>query len=215
MDRSSIRQQMRENRRQLTPQQQLHSARKLSQLLLKQAWFQRSKNIAMYLANDGEIDPRVFADIAHHRGKQCLLPSMHPAKSGHLWFGDYDGVKTTNKFGIEEPDSIRRKAYTSIHLEGASMATSGDYRNYFEFNGRRYSHTLNPKTSYPVTHKLASVSVVAKTCMEADALATALMVMGEVQGYEYAKAKKLNAYFIYRDNQGFQSKSTLGFKQYL
>ncbi len=109
MDRNSIRQQMREQRMQLSSQQQLLSARKLAQLLLKQSWFQRANNIAMYLANDGEIDPRVFADIAHHRGKQCLLPSMHPAKSGHLWFGDYDGIKTTNKFGIEEPDSKRNQ----------------------------------------------------------------------------------------------------------
>ena len=104
MDRNAIRQQMREKRVLLSTHQQLASARKISQLLLTQSWFQRAKNIAMYLANDGEIDPRVFADIAHHRGKQCLLPSMHPAKSGHLWFGDYDGKKTANKFGIEEPD---------------------------------------------------------------------------------------------------------------
>ena len=105
MERNDIRQHMREQRRQLTPQQQLLSARNISQLLLKQPWFQRAKNIAMYLANDGEIDPRVFADVAHYRGKQCLLPSMHPLKSGHLWFGNYDGAKVTNKFGIEEPDA--------------------------------------------------------------------------------------------------------------
>ncbi|MEH6344530.1 MAG: 5-formyltetrahydrofolate cyclo-ligase [Bermanella sp.] len=105
MERNGIRQHMREQRRQLTPQQQLLSARNLSQLLLKQSWFHRAKNIAMYLANDGEIDPRVFADVAHYRGKQCLLPSMHPLKSGHLWFGNYDGVKVTNKFGIDEPDA--------------------------------------------------------------------------------------------------------------
>ncbi len=109
MDRNSIRQHMREKRNQLSPQQQLASARKLAQLLLKQSWFQRTNNIALYLANDGEIDPRVFADIAHHRGKYCLLPSMHPAKPGQLLFGDYDGTKTTNKFGIEEPDPKRNK----------------------------------------------------------------------------------------------------------
>jgi len=116
--------------------------------------------------------------------------------------------------GIEAPDSLKRKAFTRIRLSDASLATSGDYRNYFESNGRRYSHTLNPKTNYPVTHNLASVSVVAETCMEADALATALMVMGEQKGFEYAKQNAISAYFIYRDDQEFRFRSTLGFKQY-
>jgi len=144
LDRSSIRQQMRENRRQLTPQQQLHSARKLSQLLLKQAWFQRSKNIAMYLANDGEIDPRVFADIAHHRGKQCLLPSMHPAKSGHLWFGDYDGVKTTNKFGIEEPDSRRNQMLNPKQIDVVllPLVAFDQYRERLGMGGGFYDRTF-------------------------------------------------------------------------
>jgi len=126
-----------------------------------------------------------------------------------------------NKFGkawilgIEQPNTVGRKAYTTISLTENSLATSGDYRNYFEKDGRRYSHTINPKTGYPVEHNLASVSVIANTCMESDALATALMAMGEVEGYQFALKQGINAYFIYREGDQFKTVYTPGFKPFL
>jgi len=117
--------------------------------------------------------------------------------------------------GIEQPNVSGRKAYTSVSLKDNSLATSGDYRNYFEKNGVRYSHTIDPKTGYPIKHRLASVSVIANTCMESDALATALMVMGEEKGYQFALKEKINAYFIYRENESFKTIYTPGFEPYL
>lgn len=117
--------------------------------------------------------------------------------------------------GIEQPNISGRKAYTTISLKNNSLATSGDYRNFYEKDGERYSHTIDPTTGYPVTHRLASVSVIAGSCMESDALATALMVMGEEKGYQFALKEKINAYFIYRENELFKTIYTPGFEPYL
>lgn len=117
--------------------------------------------------------------------------------------------------GIEQPNISGRKAYTTISLKNNSLATSGDYRNFYEKDGERYSHTIDPKTGYPVTHRLASVSVIASSCMESDALATALMVMGEEKGFQFALKENINAYFIYRENELFKTIYTPGFEPYL
>jgi thiamine biosynthesis lipoprotein len=119
------------------------------------------------------------------------------------------------RLGIEQPDFGGRKAYTVVSLHQRGLATSGDYRNYFEQDGIRYSHTIDPRTGYPVRHLLASVSVIADSCMTADALATALMVMGEVEGYQFALEQGVGAYFIYRNGDGFASKSTPEFERFL
>jgi thiamine biosynthesis lipoprotein len=117
--------------------------------------------------------------------------------------------------GIERPDVAQRSLYSAVSLKDVSMATSGDYRNYFEHDSRQYSHTIDPRTGSPVTHQLASVSVIAESCAEADALATALMVMGEIAGYEFAQKNHVSAYFIFRDGDGFLSISSHLFDQYV
>jgi len=117
--------------------------------------------------------------------------------------------------GIELPDALGRKAHSIVTLTNSSLATSGDYRNFYMDNGIKYSHTINPKTFRPVTHHLASVSVISDTCMEADALATALMAMGEDLGYLFAVKHNVVAYFIYRTADGYASKSTSGFDKLL
>lgn len=117
--------------------------------------------------------------------------------------------------GIELPATDGRKAYTTVSLESESLATSGDYRNFYEQDGVRYSHAIDPGTGYPVTHRLASVSVITDSCMESDALATALIVMGEDVGYQFALKENINAYFIYRENNQFKTIYTPGFEHYL
>ncbi|KZY40402.1 hypothetical protein A3757_03465 [Oleiphilus sp. HI0117] len=117
--------------------------------------------------------------------------------------------------GIESPDKQGRNVYTRVHLGNAALATSGDYRNYFEENGKRYSHTIDPLSGRPVEHLLASVSVIAEDCMLADGLATALMVMGEQRGYEFASKHNISALFIYRGDEGLITMHTDSFKQYL
>ena len=95
------------------------------------------------------------------------------------------------------------------------MATSGDYRNYYESNGQRYSHTIDPATGRPVDHRLASVTVIADSSMLADAWATAFTVLGYEEGYRLALQKNLAVYFIVREGDGFETYHTPAFATYL
>jgi thiamine biosynthesis lipoprotein len=114
---------------------------------------------------------------------------------------------------IEKPSAEGRMVQRVVHITDQAMATSGDYRNYFERNGQRFSHTINPLNGSPVTHNLASVTVWSATAMDADAMATALMVLGPEAGYKLAHRRKLGAYFVMRTNKGFTEKSTLDLGQ--
>lgn len=82
-----------------------------------------------------------------------------------------------------------------------AMATSGNYRNFYIKDGKKYAHTINPKTGYPVAHKLLSATVCMPTCLDADALATAFMVLGVEEGKSLAEELQIPVYFIY-DNKG-------------
>ena len=113
---------------------------------------------------------------------------------------------------IEEPQAGPRVARSIVPLEGQAMATSGDYRIYFERGGRRYSHEIDPVSASPVTHGLTSVTVVAHECAVADACATALMVLGPERGYALAERLALAAYFITRTpDGGLQDRATPAF----
>ena len=117
--------------------------------------------------------------------------------------------------GIETPVSIGRSVYRTLRLEDRALATSGDYRNFFVSGGKRYSHTIDPRTGRPVTHALASVSVLVETCMEADALATALLVLGPEAGYHLAERLKLPVLFIVRGPQGLAPRATETMKEWI
>jgi thiamine biosynthesis lipoprotein len=95
---------------------------------------------------------------------------------------------------------------TVVHLSDAAMATSGDYRNFFEHEGRFYSHTIDPRTGYPVTHNGASVTVVADTAAFADAAATALLVLGPDAGMKLAERESIAAYFLLRLGSEFEER---------
>ncbi len=111
--------------------------------------------------------------------------------------------------GVEAPVEGRREMHRRLPVVDASLATSGDYRNYFEHEGQRYSHMIDPRTGRPVLSGLASVSVFASTCMHADALATGLMVLGAEAGYDKAIAENLEALFLIRkEDGGFEEKMT-------
>ncbi|MBU0475989.1 MAG: FAD:protein FMN transferase [Bacteroidetes bacterium] len=115
------------------------------------------------------------------------------------------GKKFNNDWlvGISAPNqsvTIQEK----IKLNNLSMATSGDYWNYFEENGIRYSHTIDPLTGKPITHNLASVTVVAHTCAESDAFATAIDVMGPEEGLQFANNNELKVYLIVKGKDNFE-----------
>jgi len=119
------------------------------------------------------------------------------------------------RIAIEKPSTGSRVLHTIIELDDVGIATSGDYRNYFEQAGRRYSHTIDPATGRPVTHRLASVTVADPSAMRADALATALMVLGPEAGYRFAEKHELAAFFIVKSEDGFYDRATPPFRRYL
>jgi len=108
--------------------------------------------------------------------------------------------------GIEKPSTdelSERTLETTLELKDRAMATSGNYRKFYEENGVRYSHTIDPETGFPVTHTLLSVSVIADDCGTADAWATAFMVMGLEKGKKILESgNDLEAYFIYSGEDG-------------
>lgn len=120
------------------------------------------------------------------------------------------------QIAIEKPVTGQRTVERVVPLSDLSMATSGDYRNFFESNGRRYSHTIDPRTGQPIEHRLASVSVLHAECAWADAYATALNVLGPDDGYALAQRLGLQALFIVRNDDGsFSEKATPTFPSLL
>jgi thiamine biosynthesis lipoprotein len=113
--------------------------------------------------------------------------------------------------GIELPDAGLRLVQDVLALSNSALATSGNYRNFFERDGKQYSHTINPRTGSPVTHKLASVTVVGDSCMLADGWATALLVLGPEQGYAYALRHDIAGLFVSRGADGFSQRPTPAF----
>lgn len=104
---------------------------------------------------------------------------------------------------IEKPLSGQRSIQRIVNVGDNAIATSGDYRNYFEEDSVRYSHLINPKTGYPIQHKLVAVTVVAPKSIRADGLATALMVMGTQAGRALAEQEDIAALFITKDGDNF------------
>lgn len=113
------------------------------------------------------------------------------------------------RVGIEMPDAVERKAAASYELDTTALATSGDYRNYYELNGKRISHTIDPRTRHPIEHNLASITVLAPTAARADALATALNVLGPIRGFELAVQNGLSVFLLIRSSDGsFEHRAT-------
>jgi len=100
-----------------------------------------------------------------------------------------------------------------MQLSDVSVATSGDYRNFFEEDGQRYSHSIDPRTGYPVDHDLTGVTVIGKNTAFADAMATALLVLGPEDGHALAEKLRVAAYFLVRSGDGIEEISTTQFEQ--
>ena len=105
---------------------------------------------------------------------------------------------------IEKPCRGVREVMGVMELSDCAIATSGDYRHWVDVRGQSYAHTMNPATDAPLANSLASVTVTASSCMLADAWATALMVLGEIEGPRLAQARGMDALFVLRDRDQFK-----------
>lgn len=129
-------------------------------------------------------------------------------------YSDMD-AETPWRVGIEIPRDGPQAAQHVLSLSHVSVATSGDYRNYFEADGRRYSHTIDPRDGRPITHDLASVSVLSPSNAWADGWATALLVSGAERALALAETHELAVLLLVRDGEGWQSLGSSALTPYL
>ena len=146
--------------------------------------------------------------------EMLALPDYLVEVGGEMRLGGANAEGKPWRVAIELP-SLIPQVERVVSINTGAIATSGDYRNYFEKEGVRYSHTIDPRSGKPITHKLASVTVMAQRCADADAWATALMVLGEEEGLALANQLNLPVYMLIRDGEGFRVASSAAFKPYL
>jgi len=115
--------------------------------------------------------------------------------------------------GIEKPLDDRRLPQSMLKLTNTGVATSGDYRNFFDYEGTRYSHTIDARTGRPVSHSLAAVTVISQSAAFADAMATALLVLGPDAGPAFAEDAGVAAYFQIRRDKGIDEVWSSAFDQ--
>lgn len=119
------------------------------------------------------------------------------------------------RVALELPGGDRQIARQVISVDGLAVSTSGDYRNYFEDNGRRYSHTFDARSGRPVAHALAAVTVLDASALQADGYSTLLLILGPERGWAFAVANGIAAVLVTRVEGGFVSQATPGFEHAL
>ncbi len=119
------------------------------------------------------------------------------------------------RVGIERPAADRREAVTIVEVSDLAIATSGNYRNFFEAEGQHFSHLIDPRSGRPITHSTVSVTVAAETATAADALATALSVMAVDEAWRFASERGLAVFWLTSDDQALAERMTPAFEQLL
>lgn len=145
----------------------------------------------------------VIAELLHSKGINNFMVEI----GGEIVTSGINDKRLPWKIGVTKPvdDSLNtnQELQTVLNVTNKAMATSGNYRNFYYKNGKKYAHTIDPRTGYPVQHSILSATVLANNCATADAYATAFMVMGIDKAKEIlAKNDEIMAYFIYSDHKG-------------
>ena len=159
----------------------------------------------------------VLAQFLQRKGIKNYMVDI----GGELALKGINPKKESWRIGINKPIddslSVNQELQMILQLTDRGVATSGNYRNYYYKDGKKYAHTIDPRTGYPVQHSILSATVVAQDCMTADALATAFMVMGQEEAEAFANANPtIGACFIYSDKDGkFKTYITENMKKYI
>lgn len=149
------------------------------------------KNPSAYLNFNAIAQGYAVDLLAKHIQEKGIL-NYYVELGGELKVMGLNAKDSLWRIGIDKPqgENLERKLSAIIPLDNKAMATSGNYRKFYEKNGKRYSHTINPITGFPVKHTLLSATVIADDCYKADALATAFMVMGLEQAKLFLEQNK-------------------------
>ena len=130
---------------------------------------------------------------------------------GELRMHGHNADKKSWSIAIEKPADFASEVQSIVQITNVAFATSGDYRNFFVFAGQRFSHTIDPQTGYPVTHNTAAVSIIGNSAAFADAMATAMLVLGVDEGLALAEREGIAAYFQLRTDLGIEEYSSQAF----
>lgn len=117
------------------------------------------------------------------------------------------------RIALEEPRDDQQVAERVINVDGYGVSTSGDYRNYFLQDGRRYSHTFDAHSGAPVLHNLASVTVIHPSALMADGPSTLLLILGPERAWDYAEKHDIGAFFVIRADTGFVIRTSAAFER--
>ena len=159
----------------------------------------------------------VIAGLLHRKGIGNFMVDI----GGEVVVSGRNPQDTLWRIGINKPvdDSlaVNQELQTVLNVSGVGIATSGNYRNYYYHEGKKYAHTIDPLTGYPALHNLLSATVIARDCMSADAYATACMVMGLEKATRFVESRPdIDAYFIYADSTGhYKTYMTRGMERFL
>ncbi len=139
------------------------------------------------------------------------LPNYLVEVGGEIRVSGHNSEGLDWAVAVEAPSRSERAPHAVVRVTNTSVATSGDYRNFFEHGGSHYSHTIDARTGRPVTHALAGVTVIDPSAAYADAMATALLVLGPEAGPALAERLDIAAYFLVRDSARIREISTSAF----
>jgi len=177
------------------------------EVILKSIGFEKIRIDSDYLVRKNSSSMLDFSAIAKGYGvdvvadflKEIGFENFMVEIGGEIFCLGFNAKGAPWLIGIENPSSLeQRKAHFVIGLNEKGMATSGNYRNFYWINGKKVSHTIDPKTGYPAGNDLLSVTVVSEKCAYADAFATAFMVMGKDSAFQFSNRRGISAAFICR-----------------
>ncbi|GAA6152787.1 FAD:protein FMN transferase [Pseudoteredinibacter isoporae] len=183
-------------------------------LKLSGSQFSKSKAVELNLSAVAKgYGADKVAEVLDACGSQDYLVEV----GGELFLKGLSPRGSTWKIAIERPGNslAGQSMQRLLEVSNKGVATSGDYRNYFEKDGVRYSHTIDPRTGKPITHALASVTVLAPSSAEADAWATVITVVGPEEGMRLAEQEQLPVFMLVKTKSGFKERYSSAFATYV
>ena len=173
-----------------------------------------SKNIDMLYVDLSGIAKGYGADVIVEYLESLGIENYIVGLGGDLRAKGINANNVSWQIAIEKASTTEHSVQHVVAIGNNAIVTSGSYRNYYDLNDERFSHTIDPITGKPAQHNLVSVTVIHPSAMTADGFATAFMAMGEVQGMTLARQKKLAVYMIYKSGDDFKEVYTETFSPF-
>ncbi|WP_428788804.1 FAD:protein FMN transferase [Vibrio profundum] len=154
-------------------------------------------------------------DIAHYLQSEWHIKNFMVDIGGEIKAQGHNRLGQPWRIAIEKPVAGQRSVQEVLAVKNKAIATSGDYRNYFEQQGKRFSHLIDPRTGRPITNRVVSVTVLDDNCMTADGYATMFSILGEQESIALADQEQIPVMLIVKTDQGFKEYRSEAFQRYV